>query len=153
MASYRALPEFLANVSRRFATPVAASVIAGLLIIGLSAVYLLATSVQDAFLNVINVTGALFSIFYILTALATVVYYRRRVVSGAWSFVVLGVLPIGAAGFLGWVLVQSLQSAPAPELWSLAGIVIAGVVLMFVARTILRSPFFQIRRESATREG
>jgi amino acid transporter len=153
MASYRALPEFLANVSRRFATPVAASVIAGLLIIGLSAVYLLATTVQNAFDNVINVTGALFSIFYILTALATVAYYRRRVVSGAWNFVVLGVLPIGAAGFLGWVLVQSLQSAPAPELWSLAGIVIAGVVLMFVARTILRSPFFQIRRESATREG
>jgi amino acid transporter len=39
MASYRALPEFLANVSRRFATPVAASVIAGALIIGLSVVY------------------------------------------------------------------------------------------------------------------
>ena len=33
MASYRALPEFLANVSRRFATPVAASIIVGLLII------------------------------------------------------------------------------------------------------------------------
>jgi amino acid transporter len=153
MASYRALPEFLANVSRRFSTPVAASVLAGLLIIGLSAVYLLATTVQSAFDNVINVTGALFSIFYILTALATVVYYRRRVVAGPWNFLVLGVLPIGAAGFLGWVLVKSLQSAPAPEVWSLAGIVIAGLVLMLVARAILRSPFFQIRRESATREG
>ena len=36
MASYRALPEFLANVSRRVHTPVAASVIVGLLIIALS---------------------------------------------------------------------------------------------------------------------
>src|ERR1039457_6297650 len=38
MASYRALPEFLANVSRRFATPAAASVLVGALIIGLSVV-------------------------------------------------------------------------------------------------------------------
>ena len=153
MASYRALPEFLANVSRRFATPVAASVIAGVLIIGLSAVYLLATSVQNAFDNVINVTGMLFSIFYILTALATVVYYRRRVAAGAWNFVVLGILPVGAAIFLGFVLVKSVQSAPAAEIWSLAGIVAAGVVLMVAARAILRSPFFQISRESAAREG
>jgi len=152
MASYRALPEFLANVSRRFATPVAASVIAGVLIIGLSAVYLLATSVQNAFDNVINVTGMLFSIFYILTALATVVYYRRRVIGGTWNFVVLGILPVGAAVFLGFVLVKSLQDAPAPEIWSLVGIVAAGVVLMFAARAILRSPFFGIRRESAARE-
>ncbi len=85
MASYRALPEFLANVSRRCATPVAASIIVGLLIIVLSTVYYLATSVQNAFFDVIDVTGLLFSIFYILTALATMVYYRRRVFSSPWD--------------------------------------------------------------------
>ena len=37
MASYRVLPESLANVSRRFATPVPASILVGLSIIGLSA--------------------------------------------------------------------------------------------------------------------
>src|ERR1022692_1946438 len=78
MASYRALPEFLANVSRRFATPVAASVIVGLVIVGLSWVYLLTTSVQNAFNDVVAVTGLLFAIFYILTALATIVYYRSE---------------------------------------------------------------------------
>ena len=41
--------------------------------------YYLATSVQNAFFDVIDVTGLLFSIFYILTALAAIVYYRRRV--------------------------------------------------------------------------
>ena len=80
MASYRVLPEFLANVSRRYATPVAASIVVGLLIVVLSAVYYLATSVQNAFFDVIDVTGLLFSIFYILTALAAMVYYRRRIV-------------------------------------------------------------------------
>src|SRR5271166_3743489 len=53
-ASYRVLPQFLANVSRRFATPVAASIIVGLLIIGLSSVYFLATSVQNAFTDVVD---------------------------------------------------------------------------------------------------
>ena len=32
--------------------------------------------------------------------------------------------------------------------WSMLGIVLAGLVLMFVARFVLRSPFFQIRRET-----
>jgi amino acid transporter len=148
MASYRALPGFLSNVSRRFSTPVAASVVVGLLLIGLTWVYLLATSVQSAFTDVIDVTGLLFAIFYILTALATMVYYRRRVFGSAWDFVILGILPLGAAGFLGWMFVRSVQSAPAAQIWSLAGIVGAGLLLMLSARFILRSPFFQIRRES-----
>jgi amino acid transporter len=152
MASYRALPEFLSNVSRRFATPVAASVIVGVLLIALTWIYLLATSVQNAFSDVIDVTGLLFAIFYILTALATIVYYRRRVIGSFWDAVSLGILPLGAAGFLGWMFVKSLQSAPWTQRWSLIGIVIVGVILMFSARYILQSPFFQIRRESWSKE-
>ena len=150
MASYRVLPEFLANVSRRFSTPVAASVIVGVLIIGLTWIYLLTTSVQNAFDDVVAVTGLLFAVFYILTALATIAYYRRRVLTSAWDALVLGILPIAAAGFLGWVVVRSLQSAPAAQIWSLVGIVAVGLVLMLAARFILRSPFFQIQRESDT---
>jgi amino acid transporter len=148
MASYRVLPQFLANVSRRFATPVSASILVGVLIIVLSTVYYLATTVQNAFIDVIDVTGLLFSIFYILTALATVVYYRRRLTAGVWNAVVLGVLPLAAAGFLAWILVKSLLAAPAPELWSLAGIIIAGLAMMIVARSVLHSSFFQLARES-----
>ncbi|HUZ38030.1 MAG TPA: APC family permease [Streptosporangiaceae bacterium] len=148
MASYRALPGFLSNVSRRFSTPVAASIVVGVLLIALTWVYLLTTSVQNAFYDVIDVTGLLFAIFYILTALATIVYYRRRVFSGAWDFVILGVLPLGAAGFLGWMFVKSVQAAAAAQIWSLVGIIGLGLIMMFSARFILRSPFFQIRRES-----
>jgi amino acid transporter len=148
MASYRVLPQFLANVSRRFATPVAASVIVGVLIIVLSTVYYLATSVQNAFTNVIDVTGLLFSIFYILTALATVVYYRRRLVSSAWNAIVLGLLPLAAAGFLAWILIKSLLAADAAELWSLAGIIVAGLVMMIIARSVLQSSFFRLPREA-----
>jgi amino acid transporter len=151
MASYRALPGFLSNVSPRFHTPVAASILVGLLLIALTWVYLLATSVQNAFSDVIDVTGMLFAIFYILTALATVVYYRGRVFSSGRDFLILGLLPLGAAGFLGWILAMSVRAASAPELWSLAGIVGAGLLLLLSARFVLRSQFFQIPRESDTR--
>jgi amino acid transporter len=148
MASYRALPEFLSNVSRRFSTPVAATIIFGLVVIGAAWAYLLATTVQNAFNDVVDVTGLLFAVFYILTALASLVYYRRRVISGVWDALILGILPLGSAGFLVWMVAKSLQSAPAQQVWSLIGIVVLGVILMFAARFILRSPFFQIQRES-----
>jgi len=147
MASYRALPEFLANVSRRYRTPAAASIIVGVLLIAITWVYLLATSVQNAFDDVIDVTGQMFAIFYILTALAMIAYYRRRVLARARDFVVLGLLPLGAACFLGWMLVRSLQAAQAPQVWSLAAIVIAGLLMMLCARFVLRSQFFRIQRE------
>jgi amino acid transporter len=147
MASYRVLPEFLGTVSRRYATPVASSVIVGVLIIALSAVYFLATTVQDAFNNVIAVTGFLFSIFYILTAVAAMTYYRRRIIGSPWDFVTVGLLPLGAAGFLGWVFVKSFGEASSTQRWSLIGVVIVGLVLMLSARFILRSAFFQIPME------
>jgi amino acid transporter len=148
MASYRSLPEFLATVSRRFATPVAASIVVGVLLIGLTWVYLLASSVQDAFTNVIDTSGLIFGAFYILTALATIVYYRRRVFTNPWDALILGILPLGAAGFLGWIIFKSCQSASAAQNLSLVGVVLLGVVVMLIARFALRSPFFQIPRES-----
>jgi amino acid transporter len=148
MASYRALPEFLSNVPRRFSTPAAASVLFGLIVVALAWVYLLATSVQNGFTYVVNLTGLLFALFYILTALASLVYYRRRVSSSLWDGLVLGILPLGSAGFLGWMVEKSVVAAPVPQRWSLAGIVAAGLILMLAARLILKSPFFQIQRES-----
>ena len=63
-----------------------------------------------------------------------------------------GVLPLAAAAFLAWILSRYLQTAPAAQLWSFAGILAAGLVLMLAARFVLQSPFFQIPRESAARD-
>ncbi len=148
MAGYRALPEFLANVPRRFATPAAATIVFGLIVVALAWVYLLATSVQNAFGYVVDLTGILFAIFYVLTALASMAYYRRRVFSNAWDLLILGILPLGSAGFLVWMVEKSLSTAPAPENWSLLGIAVVGLLAMAASRFLLRSPFFRIRRES-----
>jgi amino acid transporter len=150
MASYRALPGLFSGVSRRFRTPVAASLVVGLLLVALTWVYFLATKVQNAFTDVIDVTGLLFAVFYILTALACIVYYRRRVISGPWDALVLGILPLAAAGFLGWMFVKSVQSAPMTQRWSVIGAVALGVILMLSARFISHSSFFKIRMESYT---
>jgi amino acid transporter len=150
MAGHRALPGFLANVPRRFATPAAASIVFGLVVVALAWVYLLATSVENAFTYVVDLTGLLFAIFYVLTALAAIAYYRRRIFSRAGDAVMLGLLPLGSSGFLVWMVERSLATAPQPEQWSMVGIVGAGLLLMLVARFVLRSPFFQLRLEADT---
>ncbi|HEY6310719.1 MAG TPA: APC family permease [Streptosporangiaceae bacterium] len=147
MARDRVLPAPLAQVSRRYATPVNASVVVGVLIVGLAWVYLLATSVQNAFTDVVDVAGILFAVFYILTALATITYYRQLVTAGLGNALVLGILPLAAAGFLGWIVVKSLLAAPSGQLWSLVGIVVVGIVLLALARFVERAPFFQLSRE------
>jgi amino acid transporter len=148
MASHRVLPPALGNVSTRFSTPVVATVLSGVVLIALAWVNLLTTSVQGAFNNVLNETGILYATFYMLTALAAIVYYRRRVVSSVSDAITLGILPLGSIVFLGWVVVKFMQQSTASENWSLGGVVAVGVVLLLGGRFILRSPFFQIKRES-----
>ena len=148
MASYRALPEFLSSVPRRFQTPAAASLVFGFVVVAAAWVYLIATSVRNAFMYVVNLTGLLFAIFYVLTALAAIVYYRRRVFSNARDALVLGVLPLASAGFLVWMVEKSMSAAPAAQNFSMLGIVVVGLLLMLVARFGLKSWFFQIPRES-----
>ena len=148
MASRRVLPDFLGNVSGRFKTPVAATLLSGLVLIVLAWFYLLSTSIASAFSDVINITGLLYASFYVLTALAAIVYYRRRIISDAKELLTLGVLPLGAIGFLVWVIVKTVTAAPKVQNESLAGVVITGLILMLVARFGMRSSFFQVPRES-----
>jgi len=117
-------------------------------LLGLTWVYLLSTSLANAFNDAIAITALLYAAFYILTAFAAVTYYWRRIFSGALDAVILGLLPLGAAAFLGWILVKSLQAAPPSQLWTLVGIIGIGVVLMLTARFVLRPQFFHLRRET-----
>ena len=151
MASRRTLPVFLSNVSPRFRTPTAASIVTGMLLIVIGWIYLLATTVQNAFTYLIDDSGILYIAFYVLTALATIVYYRRRVVANLWNAIVLGILPFAAAAFLTWILVKTMLSSPAPQNWALVGTLAVGIILLLSARFIQKSPFFSIPRESAGR--
>ncbi len=152
MASHRVLPPVLGNVNRRFATPAIASIVVGVILIVATWVYLLSTSIANVFSDVIDITGLLYAAFYVLTGLAAVVYYRRRVFSNAWDALLVGLLPLASCGFLVWIVEKSLSTAPASQIWSIVGIVVVGLILMLVARFILRSTFFQVPLESAPKE-
>ena len=155
MASYRALPEFLARVSPRFSTPVTSSVVVGVLLAVLTAVYLLATNVQSAFGDIIAILGDFLAILYILTTLAALTYYRRRIIASWRDAIIAGVLPLGAAGFLGWVIYKNIVGAwdsSRAQVWTLVGVVAAGLVMMLIARFVLRSVFFRLPIESEPRE-
>jgi amino acid transporter len=122
MASRKVFPVFLSSVSRRFSTPVPASVAAGFLIIAITWAYMLTTSVTNVFSNVVSVAGLLFTIFYVMTAVTTLVYYRQEVVHNARSLIFTGLLPLGASVFLGWIFARSLMSAPSGQLWSVVAV-------------------------------
>jgi amino acid transporter len=148
IASYRALPGSLANVSPRFRTPVVATVVASLILLVLGWIYLLTTSVQNTFSYVLNNTGILYATFYCVTALAAVVYYRRRVMSNWRDMLTIGLLPVAAVVFLAYIAVKSILTAPAAQNYSLLGFVVVGLILIFVARFGWKSEFFRIKRES-----
>jgi len=151
MASHRVLPPVLGNVNRRFATPVAATLLVGLTLLGLTWAYLLATSLANAFADVIAVSSLLYTVFYIFTAVTAVIYYWRRIFSNALDAVILGVLPVASAGFLGWIVVKTLLAAPSAQIWSLIGIVGLGVILIPVVRFVLRPQYFRLRPETEGR--
>ena len=152
MASYRTLPPVLGNVSTRWRTPAVASIVVGFLIIAVIWVYILGTSTQSLLSDVVSLAGLMAAAFYVLTALATVAYYRRRILSNWFDAIVVGLLPIAAAVFLGWIMIKSIQGESAGQKWALVGIVVVGIVVMAAVRVILRPTFFQIPREAASRK-
>jgi amino acid transporter len=148
IASYHGLPESLANISPRFRTPAIATVVASLILLALGWVYLLTTSVQNAFSYVLDNTGILYATFYCITALAAIVYYRRRVLSNLSDAITLGLLPLAAIVFLGYIAIKSMLSAPSAQNYSLLGFLVVGLVLLLIAKFIWKSSFFDTPQES-----
>jgi amino acid transporter len=148
MAGRRVLPDFLGTVSPRFSTPANSTVVCGLLLLAVSCLYLLVTSLQNAFTNAVDVTAELAILVYTLTTLATIVFYRRRVFKGLGNALTLGILPLGAIGFMGWVFYKQVTATTSTQKWTLLGILGVGVLAMIASRLFMRSPFYQVPLES-----
>ena len=105
---------------------------------------------QSAFSYVLNNTGILYATFYCVTALAAMVYYRRRVLSNVSDAITLGLLPLASIVFLAWIAIKSIFNAPAAQNYSLLGFVVVGLILLLMAKFVWRSSFFETRRETWT---
>jgi amino acid transporter len=150
MSSTGALPASLGNLSPRFRTPILATVVPGVVFLIVTWVYLLVGSVAAAFSALVDGTGILFTCYYILTGLALITYYRRRVFSKVTDAVMLGVLPLAAVVFLGWIIWKSMQANAANVNWTIVGIVAAGLVLMVAVRMTRRgAAYFATQREAS----
>ncbi|HWF79777.1 MAG TPA: APC family permease [Streptosporangiaceae bacterium] len=149
MSSSGALPGSLGNLSPRFGTPVLATIIPGAVFVVVTWVYLLVGSVASAFTALVAGTGILFTSYYILTGLALIAYYRRRVFSSPVSAVMLGLLPVAAVVFLGWIIWKTMAANAANVNWTIAGIVVLGIVIMVAVRmTSSGARYFSTKREA-----
>jgi amino acid transporter len=107
MARRAALPPRFASISPRHRTPdvstwwVAAVGIAWYVGVGLIS--------ENALYDSITGLSLLIALYYALTGVACVVYFRRRLTSSVRNFLLLGVGPLTGAAMLTWLLVLSVR--------------------------------------------
>ncbi len=151
MSGRGVLPRALADVSPRWRTPVLASVIAGIAMIAAIAVDLLYAGSDNVFSDVVGVSGLLFSIFYVMTGLAMMVYYRSRIFSSVIDFLTIGLLPAGSIVLLGWVFGKTITQVPPGEVYTVLSVIGSGIIVMILMRLLSRPAFFHVKREKYTR--
>jgi amino acid transporter len=148
MGTDRLLPRTFGKVHPRFRTPMFATVFWGLIMVMVADLYVLSSSLANAFNYVVNAEAIAFTIFYIFTAVATTWYYRKLLLGSLVDLALVGIVPLCGAAVLIWVLGKSIPALDSTARWTVAGVGLLGVVLMGISARILRSPFFTIRRSS-----
>jgi amino acid transporter len=148
MARDRVIPSVFGKVSKHQVPSLAALIFGGACVI-LTVVYVWESSVAGSIDDLIATFAILFAIFYAASALTVVWYYRRRVFSSPKEVLLTGVLPIIGAAVLGWAGVKSiidLEGGAVTALWIIVGL---GVLMMFIAAVVWRSPIFRMKPEVA----
>jgi amino acid transporter len=137
-------PRWFANVNPRYRTPWHATILFGLLNVVFLWGTVLIGSIGKALADIVSTLGLIAAIFYLLTATASVWYYRRVIMSSVSNFFLGGFLPALGAAFMYFViiytLIKGLLNAVQLEFgFGLAGV---GLVLSFVSRYTGKSRFY-----------
>lgn len=130
MGTDRLLPRWFGTVHPRYRTPFFATLFWGGLTVVVVDLYVACSSLAGAFDTVVDALGIAFATFWALTALATTVCYRRVVTRSLSDALLLGVLPLGAAGTLAWIVAQQVPQLPPSARWTVVGLGLAGVALV-----------------------
>ena len=145
------LPRPLARTHPRFKTPSLATVIIGVLAVIGTWVYIVgSSSVQNSFDTIVSVDGLLFALFYALTGITMVVYFRRMVTTGPWNTISLLLIPLISAVFLFYVVWKSVPSVGGWTSGSLISLYVMlgiGAVIMIYAQVTKSSAYFATPRE------
>jgi amino acid transporter len=112
MARRAALPRRFASISAAHRTPdVSTWWVAGVGVAWYVGVGLVS---ENALYDSITGLSLLIALYYALTGLACAVFFRRRLLSSARDFLLLGVGPVVGAAMLGWLLVLSVRDLADP---------------------------------------
>jgi amino acid transporter len=139
------LPAAFGQLHRRYRTPVFGTIFFAAVTIVVTAGSIYSSSVADAFTEIIATTGVLYGLFYAVTAVTNTWYFRSQLRASAGNFLLVGILPVAAAGFLGWIIVKSIAGFTRGENLTLLGILASGLVMLAIAQ-MKKSPFFDIPR-------
>lgn len=110
MARERLLPEALATIHPRWRTPWIATIVAGVISIGLFIWSNLGGgTVGSVIADAISAIGLLIAFYYGLTGVAVVVAYRRHLLDSLANFVSIGLLPGLGAAFMLFVFIEAID--------------------------------------------
>ena len=161
MARHEAIPSAFGAVSKRFFTPVFATVAIGALA---TAWYVPGKLINKTFLfDSLTALGLMIAFYYALTGFACVVYYRREIPKTWRNFLFIGLAPAIGAVLLTYIFVKALVNFSDPansytsEEWLGwappavigVGFLLLGVILLFAWRLYKHEPFFKRRPEVA----
>jgi hypothetical protein len=108
------------------------------------------SSVATAIVDLVTVSGLLYSLFYAITGLAASWFYRRFILRSAKDVVILGLMPLGGAALLLWVAYKAIGALSSTEAEILGGVAVLGIIMLVVAVKVYKSPIFKIKAEAAT---
>jgi amino acid transporter len=113
MAFYRALPQRLARVHRRYRTPWVGTLVIGVCGFAIYLVMMLLS--QNSLADMVASLGLATAFYYAITAYACVWTYRRTLVRSARDFWLRGALPFVGAVAMTWAFAQSAIDMYAPD--------------------------------------
>lgn len=146
------LPRAFAFTHPKFKTPTLATIVIAVLgAIGVWLYTLGSSSVVNSFDIIVSVDGLLFALFYALTGLSTAVYFRKLAVRSPWGFVQLAVFPLASAGFLFFVVWDSIPGLggwTGKNMISLYVMLAIGAAILAWSRLRRTSDYFDMEREA-----
>jgi amino acid transporter len=159
MARQGAFPEAFGRVHPRFLTPYISTITIGVI----AAVWygILNTTSQNFLFDSLTALSLMIAFYYALTGFACAIYYRRELTKSVKNFFFIGVGPVVGALILSYLFGRAVheysrtdQSYSGGELFGVAvpavlglGLLLLGVVLMFLWRAGGHEDFFSRRRE------
>lgn len=149
MSSDELLPKSFGKLSSH-RTPAFGTIFFAVVTIIATWVYVYVSSVGGAFDTVVATTGVLYGAFYAIVAITNTWYYRAQLRS-AGNLIMVGLLPLAAAGFLIWVIIRSVADFSLGNKLVLVGVLACGIAAIIYAQVARRSAFFKLRPVKYTR--